>query len=159
MREDILTGQYRDPFEMDLFESNRLDDFSNETQFLASKLEENRNEKGFQHYSDSEVYEDYEDTCQARRKTRKVNLNSPWDGDQAMTWPDYEAEAFEKAVEEFRGRPESNTGYESKALLKAIEDKYGKDFLKKALEKVRPQKKKESIQKRFEKALKEGRTR
>ena len=139
MHEDILNCNYNDPFEMDVFGYNKVDDYGDETNYLSDGLTEARKK----HRSNTEyeetigdVFVDPSRTGNTLRKKRRVNLAEPWDEDQSMYWPDFEARAFEQALEDFKTPQEGNNGYDNAALLKRIEDRYGKDFVQKSLEKI-----------------------
>lgn len=149
MREDILAGNYRDPFELDESAYDRINGYGDIVNELGEKLNEDLNKL---HRKRKEAqYETDEETGKKVRKVRPVNIGSePWEGDQELTWPDYEAESFENALESFRKRPESNTGYENKALNKKMQDRWGKDFANKC---IKDKLFKEDASKRFNRKL------
>ena len=131
-RVDILNGNYRDPLELDVFAENNVDAFANDVDVYAQSLKESsvkymRKRKNLQNEDyDAELEEEPKYKYSAKRNFRTVKgVKEPWTEDQSFVWPDYEAEAFEKDLEQFRQRPESNTGYENKALNKKMVDKYG----------------------------------
>ena len=137
MKEDILNGRYSDPMILDDYAEERVNNFGESVEHLAGNLlKENelkyyRKRKSLQ----NEDLEEEQTTPYAHGKNRRtVNLKQPWDGDQAMTeWPDYEADAFEKSLEQFRQRPVSNTGYTNKALNDKMIQIYG-DRAKKCID-------------------------
>lgn len=157
MKEDILHGNYNDPFEQDIFAQDLIDGYEDDVQELTESFD-----GGLRNYlkkkkrnNEDEIEESEDDPTMggkypASRKYREVNVGTePWTEDQSFVWPDYEAEAFEKALETFRHQG-SNTGYESEALLKKLKDKYGQEFVNKTLEReFAKQPKKASARKRF----------
>lgn len=149
MKEDILAGNYKDPFELDESAYDRINGYGDIVNELSEKLNEDLNKL---HRKRKEAqYETDEETGEKVRKVRPVNIGSePWEGDQELTWPDYEAESFENALESFRKRPVSNTGYENKALNKKMQDRWGKDFADKC---IKDKLFKEDVSKRFNRKL------
>lgn len=145
MHEDILNGNYSDPMEMDDFAVNRVNDYETQVNKLAGKL---ISESELKYYRKKKKLNTTEDETQnskypAKRHYRRLDhIAEPWDvktneygdeDDQAFCWPDYEAESFEKALEQFRQRPESNTGYTNKALNKKEIEIFG-DQAKKCID-------------------------
>lgn len=128
MKEDILNGNYNDPMVLDSYAISRVDGFGENVEKLSRALKES-NVKYMKKRKDAqeELDEDeFESQYPKKRNYRPVEgVQEPWTGDQAFIWPDYEAEAFEKELESFRARPESNTGYNNKALNKRMTDKHG----------------------------------
>ena len=128
MKEDILNGNYNDPMVLDSYAISRIDGFGENVEKLSKALKES-NVKYMKKRKDAqeELDEDeFEGQYPKKRNYRPVEgVQEPWTGDQSFIWPDYEAEAFEKELESFRARPESNTGYNNKALNKKMTDKHG----------------------------------
>ncbi len=124
MRVDILNEQYIDPFEFDIFQNQKLEEHENRVLGLLQEKKKRRK-------TESSVYEDPE----TRKGFRRVNLGNPWDGDQSLYWPDYEAEAFEKALDQFKVKQPDNSGGYTPGVLERIKDRYGHDFMVKTLEK------------------------
>lgn len=129
MREDILSGNYVDPMELDEFALTRVSDFGNDVETLFEPLNESvvkylKKRKELQQEDFDE--ESIKDQYPAKRKYRPVKgIKEPWTDDQSLIWPDYEAEAFENFLASIRGRPKSNTGYENKALNRRMTQIYG----------------------------------
>lgn len=128
MKEDIIHGNYKDPMELDEFALNRISDFGNDVETLfegslkESTIKYMRKKQQNLENSDLNAYE-----YSTSRGYREVQgLKEPWTEDQSFIWPDYEAEAFEKTIESFRKRPESNTGYKNKALNDKMITWFGK---------------------------------
>lgn len=125
MREDILNGNYNDPMELDSYALSRIDSFGENVEKLSKNLKENRL-KYARKRKENSIKVDKDPDYSSKRNFKVVQgLKEPRTGDQAFVWPDYEAEAFEKELETFRARPESNTGYENKALNKKMTDMFG----------------------------------
>lgn len=128
MKEDILNGNYNDPMELDSYSISRVESFGENVEKLGKSLKEN-NVKYMRKKKNTlnDLDEDELDSQYPKKRNYRVvkGIKEPWTGDQSFIWPDYEAEAFEKEIESFRTRPESNTGYSNKALNKKMTDKYG----------------------------------
>lgn len=133
MKEDILNGNYNDPFELDSYAESRIDGFGENVEKLSKSLKENtakymRKRKNNQEDPDED---ELKDQYPKNRHYRPVEgIKDPWNEDQSFIWPDYEAEAFEREIESFRARPESNTGYNNRALNKKMTDMYGEQAKK-----------------------------
>lgn len=162
MREDILAGKYADPFELDSFAESNISDYESDILDLYEHdLKENYNKYYRKKKANQNIDEDEDDLdhrYDSRRKMRRVEFGSePWDEDQSFIWPDYEAEAFENALDQFRQRPESNTGYLNKKLNQIMRDRWGQSQADKCINDTLFKKKnvKESIQKRFQRKLDE----
>lgn len=149
MKEDILGRNYRDPFELDESAYDRIDGYGDMVADLGQQLNEDLN-KLHRKRKESQ-YEVNEVTGEIHRKVRPVNASKPWDDDQSLIWPEAEAEAFEQALEMFRQRPVSNTGYINKALNKLMKQRWGKQ----ADDCIKDKRFKESARKRFVKKLTE----
>lgn len=128
MKEDILNGNYNDPMELDSYSISRVESFGENVEKLGKSLKEN-NVKYMRKKKNTlnDLDEDELDSQYPKKRNYRVvkGIKEPWTRDQSFIWPDYEAEAFEKEIESFRTRPESNTGYSNKALNKKMTDKYG----------------------------------
>lgn len=128
MKEDILNGNYNDPMELDSYSISRVESFGENVEKLGKSLKEN-NVKYMRKKKNTlnDLDEDELDSQYPKKRNYRVvkGIKEPWTGDQSFIWPDYEAEAFEKEIESFRTRPESNTGYSNKALNKKMTDMYG----------------------------------
>lgn len=164
MREDILAGKYADPFELDSFAESNISDYESDILDLYEHdLKENynkyyRKKKVNQNIDEDEDEDDLDHRYESQRKMRRVEFGSePWDEDQSFIWPDYEAEAFENALDQFRQRPESNTGYLNKKLNQIMRDRWGQSQADKCINDTLFKKKnvKESIQNRFQRKLNE----
>lgn len=163
MKENIFNGHYNDPFDRDPLAEENIDNYAKEVQDIATndKLKESYNKyfrkrrNGVEELEDDENFKYQHDP---RRHMRKVNIGTePWNYDQSFIWPDYEAESFENDLEQFRKRPESNTGYLNKKLNQIMQTRWGKEQADKCINNTlfKNRIKKESIQKRFQKSLKE----
>lgn len=162
MKENILNGNYNDPFDRDPLAEYFIDEYAIQVQEIATndKLKESYNKyfrkrRENQEFSEEESLDAQHDP---RRNMRKVNIDSePWDEDQSFIWPDYEAEAFENDLDQFRQRPESNTGYLNKRLNQIMRTRWGQSQVDKCIDNTLFKKKrvKESAQKRFLRKLKE----
>lgn len=150
MKEDILGRNYKDPFELDESACDRIDGYGDMVIELGQHLNEDLNR--LHKKKKASRYEADPVTGEIRRKERPVNISSqPWDDDQSLIWPEAEAESFERALEMFRQRPESNTGYINKALNKLMKQRWGKQ----ADNCIKDKRFKESAEKRFQKRLSE----
>jgi len=150
MKEDILENRYNDPFVLDEAACDSIKGYEDMVTELSQKLDEDLNKL---HRKRKEHQYDVNDVGEIVKVTprRAVNVGTqPWDEDQSFVWPDYEAEAFEKELEKFRQRPESNTGYTNKALNDLMKKRWGKEAAEKCIKKPI---KKESIQERFKKRI------
>lgn len=157
MRTDILAGRYRDPYELDIFSQDNLDLFSEDVAVLSESLNENKKRKGCSDEDEQNNYVDRRKTGNPQRELVDVNIGvQPWDDDQMMKWPDFQAEAFEDALEDFRQRPESNTGYENEALNKLMIERLGKELADKIIQNklFKNKSRKASAHRRFLKRLK-----
>lgn len=163
MKEDIINGYYNDPFQLDPLAESNVEDYGFAIQDLANtSLKESYYNKYFRKKRNNQESEDENDLVtdekvENRRQLRKVNIGSePWDGDQSLVWPDYEAEAFENALEQFRQRPESNTGYLNKKLNQIMRQRWGQSDVDKCIgNTLFPKRVKESARKRFQRKLRE----
>lgn len=163
MKEDIINGYYNDPFQLDPLAESNVEDYGFAIQDLANtSLKESYYNKYFRKKRNNQESEDENDLAtdekvENRRHLRKVNIGSePWDGDQSLVWPDYEAEAFENALEQFRQRPESNTGYLNKKLNQIMRQRWGQSDVDKCIgNTLFPKKVKESARKRFQRKIQE----
>ena len=148
MHEDILSGNYSDPMEMDNFAIDKVNEFGENVEKLANNLLTESELKFYKKKKANleDLYEDeaeeqeekMKDQYPAKRHYRRVDGTNPWDvkttkdgiiDDQSFYWPDYEAESFEAALDEFRQRPESNTGYDNEALNKKMQDRWSKQVI------------------------------
>ena len=84
MKEDILAGNYKDPFELDESAYDRINGYGDIVNELSEKLNEDLNKL---HRKRKEAqYETDEETGEKVRKVRPVNIGSePWEGDQELT--------------------------------------------------------------------------
>lgn len=164
MKENIFTGHYNDPFDRDPLTEENIDNYAKEVEEISTndKLKESYNKyfrkrrEGVENLEDDENFK-YQHN--PKRHMRKVNIGTePWNYDQSFIWPDYEAESFENDLEQFRKRPESNTGYLNKKLNQIMQTRWGKEQANKCIDNTlfKGRIKKESIQKRFLKSLKEN---
>ena len=145
MRENILDGFYNDPFEIDTVKQQDLDLYKDSVleaaQHYGTKLAESYGLKYLKKKKSSQFETDLVDNNQQQKIRRQVqNLNQPWDKDQSLLWPAYDAEAFEAFIQSVREDSGQNTGYQCKALLKALEDKYGKQGVSSIPKKYKKQK-------------------
>lgn len=120
MREDILQGNYRDPFEIDTFGQNSLDDFADNVYDLGLELNEGAESKYIRKRK-SILENPHEDQI---RRFVKVETG-PWTKDQAFFWPNAEADAFEDFLQDIKQNSGGNTGYLNQALLQKLKDHYG----------------------------------
>ena len=151
MHENILGGHYNDPFEFDIFQEGNLENYEDNLKELLTEKRKRR--KVTTCDTDCTVNNSrYEDPSK-RPGFRRVELDAPWTDDQSLYWPDYEAEAFERALEDFK-QP-ANDGYDCKALLDRIKARWGAEYLQKTLAKQKPLKK-ESARTRFLRKLNES---
>lgn len=167
MHVDILNGKYTDPYDRDYFSELGVEDYENDVQELCDKdLKENYNKYFKKKRANLEELDETEDEddptmggkYDARRHMRKVDIGTePWNYDQSFIWPDYEAEAFEDALDQFRQRPESNTGYLNKKLNQIMQTRWGKEQANKCIDNTlfKDRIKKESARKRFQRKLQE----
>lgn len=167
MHVDILNGNYIDPLDRDYYSDLGIEDYENNVQDLCDKdLKENYNKyfkKKRNALEELDETEDEDDPTMggkydARRHMRKVNIGTePWNYDQSFIWPDYEAEAFENSLEQFRQRPESNTGYLNKKLNQIMQTRWGKEQANKCIDNTLFKNRlKESAKKRFQRQLREA---
>lgn len=139
MKENILNGKYNDPFDRDPLADYFIDEYANQVQELSTndKLKESYNKYFRKRRENQEFSEDSSLSLQhdSKRNMRKVNVGSePWDEDQSFVWPDYEAESFENSLEQFRQRPESNTGYLNKKLNQIMRTRWGQSQIDKCID-------------------------
>lgn len=160
MKEDIEAGYFVDPFELDNFQEENIRTLQEEVQKLSEDLSVvNRKKKKNNQYSDAEPehFINLSKTGNPMVHTTPCLDVGSWNQDVMVAWPDFQAEAFLAELEQFRKRPESNSGYSNEALNKLMKDIYGAEAINKLVKDERSVKKakKESLESKLRKRIQE----
>lgn len=143
-KEDVMAGDYSDPMIMDGYSEERVNNFSENVEKLAKNLKDKKklNESELKYWKKhknmmldyNEAYDENEPYGVSKERKAKVNQKDPWLDEKVLNWPNYALEEYEKEMEVFRKRPESNTGYENNALNDKMRERWGNQRVNKCID-------------------------